>query len=102
MVRLVATVDAKLNDLAHLHGLDLNTAVGVAIVAEWGDLLRDTRSELEEAGKLTMATRGGNRDEREHPAWGWPRREAARREPWLRPRSSNRTSACPARRSPTQ
>ena len=34
-VRLVASVDAKLNDLAHLRGLDLNTAVGVAIVADW-------------------------------------------------------------------
>lgn len=34
-VRLVASVDAKLNDLAHLPGLDLNTAVGIAIVTDW-------------------------------------------------------------------
>ena len=34
-VRLAATVDAKLQDLAHLRGLDLNTAVGVAIVQDW-------------------------------------------------------------------
>lgn len=34
-VRLAAAVDAKLQDLAHLRGLDLNTAVGVAIVQDW-------------------------------------------------------------------
>lgn len=34
-IRMVPSVDAKLNDLAHLRGLDLNTAVGVAIVADW-------------------------------------------------------------------
>lgn len=34
-VRLVASVDEKLNDLAHLRGLDRNTAVSVAIVQDW-------------------------------------------------------------------
>lgn len=34
-VRLAATVDSKLQELAHLRGLDLNTAVGVAIVQDW-------------------------------------------------------------------
>ncbi|MFO0575759.1 MAG: hypothetical protein U1A78_17315 [Polyangia bacterium] len=34
-VRLAGTVDAKLQELAHLRGLDLNTAVGVAIVQDW-------------------------------------------------------------------
>ena len=34
-VRLVASVDAKLNELAHLRGLDRNTAVSVAIVQDW-------------------------------------------------------------------
>lgn len=34
-VRLVASVDDKLNDLAHLRGLDRNTAVSVAIVQDW-------------------------------------------------------------------
>lgn len=34
-LRLVSSVDAKLNDLAHLRGLDRNTAVSVAIVQDW-------------------------------------------------------------------
>lgn len=34
-VRLASGVDAKLNDLAHLRGLDRNTAVSVAIVQDW-------------------------------------------------------------------
>lgn len=34
-IRLVASVDEKLNDLAHLRGLDRNTAVSVAIVQDW-------------------------------------------------------------------
>lgn len=34
-VRLVASVDEKLNDLAHLRGLDRNTAVSVSIVQDW-------------------------------------------------------------------
>lgn len=34
-VRLVASVAEKLNDLAHLRGLDRNTAVSVAIVQDW-------------------------------------------------------------------
>lgn len=34
-VRLVASVDEKLNDLAHLRGLDRNTAISVAIVQDW-------------------------------------------------------------------
>lgn len=34
-VRLGSGVDAKLNDLAHLRGLDRNTAVSVAIVQDW-------------------------------------------------------------------
>lgn len=34
-VRLVASVDAKLNELAHLRGLDRNTAISVAIVQDW-------------------------------------------------------------------
>lgn len=34
-VRLVASVDEKLNELAHLRGLDRNTAVSVAIVQDW-------------------------------------------------------------------
>lgn len=34
-VRLVASVDEKLDDLAHLRGLDRNTAVSVAIVQDW-------------------------------------------------------------------
>lgn len=34
-LRLVASVDEKLNDLAHLRGLDRNTAVSVAIVQDW-------------------------------------------------------------------
>jgi hypothetical protein len=33
--RLIASVDEKLNDLAHLRGLDRNTAVSVAIVQDW-------------------------------------------------------------------
>lgn len=33
--RLVASVDEKLTDLAHLRGLDRNTAVSVAIVQDW-------------------------------------------------------------------
>lgn len=34
-VRLGSGVDAKLNELAHLRGLDRNTAVSVAIVQDW-------------------------------------------------------------------
>lgn len=34
-VRLLASVDEKLNDLVHLRGLDRNTAVSVAIVQDW-------------------------------------------------------------------
>ena len=34
-VRLAASVDEKLDDLAHLRGLDRNTAVSVAIVQDW-------------------------------------------------------------------
>lgn len=34
-IRLVASVDEKLNDLAHLRGLDRNTAISVAIVQDW-------------------------------------------------------------------
>lgn len=34
-LRLVSSVDAKLNDLAHLRGLDRNTAVSIAIVQDW-------------------------------------------------------------------
>lgn len=34
-VRLASSVDEKLDDLAHLRGLDRNTAVSVAIVQDW-------------------------------------------------------------------
>ena len=34
-VRLVSAIDEKLDDLAHLRGLDRNTAVSVAIVQDW-------------------------------------------------------------------
>lgn len=34
-VRLVASVDEKLNALSHLRGLDRNTAISVAIVQDW-------------------------------------------------------------------
>ena len=36
-VRLVASVDEKLDELAHVRGLDRNTAVSVAIVQDWGE-----------------------------------------------------------------
>ena len=34
-LRLVASVDQKLDDLAHLRGLDRNTAISVAIAQNW-------------------------------------------------------------------
>ena len=34
-LRLVASVDQKLDDLAHLRGLDRNTAISVAISQDW-------------------------------------------------------------------
>ena len=34
-LRLVASVDQKLDDLAHLRGLDRNTAISVAITQDW-------------------------------------------------------------------
>lgn len=34
-VRLVASADEKLNDLAHMRGLDRNTAISAAIVQGW-------------------------------------------------------------------
>ena len=36
-VRLVASVNEKLDELAHVRGLDRNTAVSVAIVQDWGE-----------------------------------------------------------------
>jgi hypothetical protein len=32
---LVASVDQKLDDLAHLRGLDRNTAISIAIAQDW-------------------------------------------------------------------
>ena len=34
-LRLVPSVDQKLDDLAHLRGLDRNTAISVAIAQDW-------------------------------------------------------------------
>ena len=34
-LRLVASVDQKLDDLAHLRGLDRNTAISIAIAQDW-------------------------------------------------------------------